>query len=292
MTDTTPAFSGEVMLLDWSETAKGGAKIVLQLDGPDALEPFRTMTLAKRGIAGQRLMAVLVEIGEDEKPIGAGGLAGSGSKIFEEARDEAINKHIIKPSVEEKPFGKEASQLYRNGFFYVPAVLEAIGTDAEFLDWIRAQPCTVTGKRDYHKDEATGIVTERCDPAHVRTVANGAGTGIKPKYCAIPLVHSLHDLETTFGKSALYVAAHDNKRHDEPPEETERLASGWMDKKRNEYVVKWASTTLAKHFGFPSMGFVQPMNLFVWAKAHKVEQYLPTAYRWPDEKYDLSQTWK
>lgn len=270
------------MLLDWSETAKGGAKIVLQLDGPDALEPFRTMTLAKRGIAGQRLIVVMVEVGDEESPISPPTPEDKTPKPSAEwDKDQLADGPRETPPVCDavRPFGKQASELYRNGFFYVPAVLEAIGTDAEFLDWIRAQPCAVTGKRDYHKDEATGIVTERCDPAHVRTVANGAGTGIKPKYCAIPLVHSLHDLETTFGKSALYVAAHDNKRHDEPPEETERLASGWMDKKRNEYVVKWASTTLAEHFKQPSMGFVTPTELRWWAKEHNISQYLPEAYR-------------
>lgn len=63
------AFDGQVQLLDWSETAKGGAKIVLQLDGPEALEPFRSMTLAKRGAAGQRLAAVFVVVDDDEKPV-------------------------------------------------------------------------------------------------------------------------------------------------------------------------------------------------------------------------------
>lgn len=280
MENKEPSFAGEVMLLDWSETAKGGAKIVLQLDGPDALEPFRTMTLAKRGIAGQRLMAVLVEIGEDEKPLdGAGGLAGPGSRIFEEARDEAINKHIIKPSVDEKPFGKEASQLYRNGFFYVPAVLEAIGTDAEFLDWIRAQPCAITGKRDYHKDEATGIVTERCDPAHVRRIANGAGVAEKPPYSAIPLVHAFHDMQTRDGEKVFAPQCDGYDVNVTTRGEAAAMGKEWMEKKRNEYVVKWASTTLAEYFKQPSMGFVTPTELRWWAKEHNISQYLPEAYR-------------
>lgn len=58
----------EVMLLSWSETSSGGAKIVLQLPDPDALEPFKRMTLATKSTAGQRLMAVfaVVEEGEPE----------------------------------------------------------------------------------------------------------------------------------------------------------------------------------------------------------------------------------
>lgn len=280
-----PTFASEVMLAGWKETHTGGAVVSFFLPNPADLDVFRGLTVHKggkggnAGVAGHRFMAVLVEIGDDEKPLnGAGGLVGSGSRIFEEARDEAINKHIIKPSVDEKPFGKEASQLYRNGFFYVPAVLEAIGTDAEFLDWIRTQPCAITGMRDYHKDEATGIVTERCDPAHVRRIANGAGVAEKPPYSAIPLLHALHDEQTKHGEAALYkssmlgVAAFNES-------DAKAFVKEWMDKKRNEYVVKWASATLAKHFRMPSMGFVTPTNLFVWAKAHNVEHYLPEAYR-------------
>jgi hypothetical protein len=58
---------GEVMLLDWSETAKGGAKIVLQLDSPDALEHFRSLTLAKRGQAGQRLACIIKLLPDDDQ---------------------------------------------------------------------------------------------------------------------------------------------------------------------------------------------------------------------------------
>lgn len=63
-----PLIETEVMLLDWSETAKGGAKIVLQLPSPEELAPFKSMTLAKRGVAGQRFMAVFAEVNEQEEP--------------------------------------------------------------------------------------------------------------------------------------------------------------------------------------------------------------------------------
>ena len=74
------AINIEAMLLNWSETANGGAKIVLQLADPGDLEMFKLMTLAKGGRAGQRLGCAFVEIGDDEKPVeprkpGAGPLA-------------------------------------------------------------------------------------------------------------------------------------------------------------------------------------------------------------------------
>jgi hypothetical protein len=79
------------MLLNWSVTANGGAKLVLQLPDEEALEPFKAMTLAKGKHAGQRLAAVFVEIGDDEKPVpqrrpGAGPLAQLAGRWCEDER--------------------------------------------------------------------------------------------------------------------------------------------------------------------------------------------------------------
>lgn len=269
MTDLNPTFSGEVQLAGWRETHKSGAVVSFFLSDPADLEKFRGLTVAKGKTAGQRFACVLVEIGDDED------LATVPNAADMSGVTDIMRGTTTKPV---KPFGAQASELYKSGFFYVPAVLEAIGTDAEFLDWIRAQPCAVTGDHDYHKDEATGTVTERCDPAHVRTVANGAGTAIKPPYCAIPLVHHLHDVETRHGKAALYLAA--NVGYEAMPQHVlEKTASEWMDKLRNKYVVDWASHRLANLFGEISMGYVNPKYVRKWAADNGTEHYLPAAYK-------------
>lgn len=70
MSEAVPiAFKGEVMLAGWSESHTGGAKVTFFLQDSDALEPFRNMTVAKGKIAGQRLMMVLVQVGDDEQPV-------------------------------------------------------------------------------------------------------------------------------------------------------------------------------------------------------------------------------
>lgn len=69
MDDNKIAFQGELMLAGWSETSNGGAKVTFILPDPSELEPFKRMTLAKKGQAGQRFAAVLVEIGDDERPV-------------------------------------------------------------------------------------------------------------------------------------------------------------------------------------------------------------------------------
>jgi len=71
MSDVKPTFTGEVQLASWSESHSGGAKIVLWLNDPAELDAFRALTVRKGNVAGQRFMAVLVEIGDDEQPVEA-----------------------------------------------------------------------------------------------------------------------------------------------------------------------------------------------------------------------------
>ena len=65
----TPLFSGELQLAGWSETHNAGCKVTFWLQSPDDLEAFRTLTIRKGNTAGQRFMAALVEVGDDELPV-------------------------------------------------------------------------------------------------------------------------------------------------------------------------------------------------------------------------------
>ncbi len=65
----TPLFSGEMQLAGWSESHTGGCKVTFWLSSPDELAAFRTLTVRKGNTAGQRFMAALVEIGDDELPV-------------------------------------------------------------------------------------------------------------------------------------------------------------------------------------------------------------------------------
>lgn len=68
MSNVLPAFSGELMLANWRETSSGGATVTFWLADANDLDVFRSMTVRKGNMAGQRFMAVLVEIGDDERP--------------------------------------------------------------------------------------------------------------------------------------------------------------------------------------------------------------------------------
>jgi len=64
-----PSFQGEIMLAGWQESHTAGAKITFWLPDSAALEPFKGMTAKKGNTAGQRFMAVLIEVGDDDQPI-------------------------------------------------------------------------------------------------------------------------------------------------------------------------------------------------------------------------------
>lgn len=70
---TTPiAFQGEMMLAGWTDGHSAGPKIAFYLADKRDLDVFRDMTVKKGNMAGQRFMAVLVELGADEKPVALG----------------------------------------------------------------------------------------------------------------------------------------------------------------------------------------------------------------------------
>lgn len=65
--------------------------------------------------------------------------------------------------------------------------------DRKYLDWLRDQPCIVTGLR--------GTEENAVDPAHVGTL----GKGIKsPDNEALPLCHSLHALAHQRGEISMF----------------------------------------------------------------------------------------
>ena len=147
-------------------------------------------------------------------------------------------------------FGEYAKALRLNGFCRAPEVWRAVGTDAEFLGWLRGHPCHVIGS------SCNGDVVA----AHVRRIANGAGTAIKPEYSAIPLCDHHHKLQHAHGESAVM------------------LKEEW-DKARIEYVEDWCWDTLKAVLGKSTMAAVSPQELLGWAQKHSVDRYLPACYR-------------
>jgi hypothetical protein len=147
-----------------------------------------------------------------------------------------------------RTYGDEAKALRLSSFFRTPEVWIAVGTDAQYLAFLWTLPCAYC-KNNYN-----------VEAAHVRRVANGSGTSIKPVYSAIPLCHAHHEEQHQHGESALGGKA-------------------WFDKKRIEYVQLWAWKRLKDRLGYEHWNELPPELLADWAKQHHVDKYLPECYR-------------
>jgi len=81
--------------------------------------------------------------------------------------------------------------VFQSALFRTPEVWKVMGTDAQFLQWVRTNPCRVCKAR------------APSEAAHVRRVASGAGTGIKPEYAAIALCSKHHKQQHDHGEGHL-----------------------------------------------------------------------------------------
>lgn len=154
-------------------------------------------------------------------------------------------------------YGELARALKLSGFFRTPKVWAAIGSDEDYLDWLKNQKSALSNEYSWI-DEQTG--EGHCVPAHYRRVERGSGTGIKPAYSAIPLTHDEHQLQH-------------NKGHDAIGTEL------WWEKKCIEHVAKWCWETLKLKFMYASWSEVPPETLYNWCQENNLGDYLPMEYR-------------
>lgn len=146
-------------------------------------------------------------------------------------------------------FGDYARELMlHSDWMGNPKVWAQIGTDDDYLEWCRDQKCAHCGK------------APRSEAAHVRRIANGAGTGIKPPFSAIPLCTEDHGAQHQHGESA--IGGKDK-----------------VDKMRLEHVKRWAWETMREIFDVESMREVNPADVLAWAKDRGIERHLPVIYR-------------
>jgi hypothetical protein len=149
-------------------------------------------------------------------------------------------------------YGAQARELKLSGFFRSPDVWGVVGSDADYQIWCRNQACA--------RCQTMGNESNPIIYAHVRRIADGAGTAIKPKYSGIPLHDSEHKEQHQRGEAAFG-------------------GKEWFDKERIDHVQAWAWETVKRQLGAESFRDVAPRRLLEWAIARGVERYLPACYQ-------------
>lgn len=179
-----------------------------------------------------------------------------------------LNLSIKAEENEQEDFGAYAQELYQSGFFRTPDVWRALGTDADYLKWLRSQPCVarnLPSMRGLHcittiergSPEAQELKVEA---AHVRRVANGSGMAIKPTYSAVSLCQVHHHLQHQHGYSGFG-------------------GIEWFERKRIEQVQEWAKEVLRQRVGVESLKFANPLHVLQWAESQQVAHLLPKSFR-------------
>lgn len=235
---------GGARLLGYGESDTSGKWLKFEIpqdpEAPDYLEKFR-------GLKGQCFDLAIepVKTEGEAVPVGA----------------ESIKK-------KKGPYGEYAKALKLSGFFRAPQVWEALGSDKDYLDWVTYQPSCISGEYSEFDENEEG----RCIAAHVRRVRDGAGTGMKPRYSAVPLTFKEHQIQHESGESGCLDAF---LRKHERYFWGEEAARDWFDRQRINYVERWAWETFRKHLLVDSMSEVSPQLMYDWAKANEVENLLP-----------------
>lgn len=193
------------------------------------------------------------------------GIPGSPVALARIMNDVAVEHERPKnDSLEETNYGQEAKALYQSSFFRTPEVWEAIGTDKEYLEWVKHQASAKSGDfsewHDHHGDKF-------CVAAHVRHIEHGSGTGIKPPYSAIPLTSPEHNLSHQKGDGAVG-------------------SREWWDKMRIKYVHAWCWETAKQQIQaenpgkeFTSFGLIPPLYVEGWATRRDILRHLPALYK-------------
>lgn len=135
----------------------------------------------------------------------------------------------------------EREKFGLNDFFSMDSVLKTLGTDKQFMAYIRILPSCLSGTYgEYVNGDGRSIA------AHVRR-AGRSGIGIKPEYYCIPLTDSEHRIQHQHGESKL-------------------APKDWFDVQAEIYRIKWAVYQIMQLLPLTGARRTDMRLIEVWAK--------------------------
>lgn len=205
---------------------------------------------------------------------------GLKGEIFEVTMRQLDNSHkpVRAPELS-KNYGRNANILFRSGFFYNPRVVALIGTDEEFLNFVRQQRCIICGGWTSIYEDGPLAGEGYCDPAHVRRAARGFvdAANNKPAYSAVSMCNTHHRLQHQLGELAAY---NEYCKISKKKETTNNaaIAKRWFEEKAGRMLAEWAHTKFAEDFGYSSLAAVPPKKIVEWCTKMGVLSCLPSGF--------------
>jgi len=190
-----------------------------------------------------------------------------------------------RPTKEKGDHGKYASQLIQSQIMIHPTFWSVVGTEEKYLDWLRGNPCMLTG--GWVESESGD---KRVEAAHVRDIKYGAGIAKKPEYFAIPLHPKIHAEQHEKGIYNMW------KKAGRPtPSQVQYPITNQADHIRQwlvistlEYIKKWIQFELKEYFGVSSMSFISPDNFEQYVTDKCAPEVVQQILKLSKTKRDLS----
>lgn len=202
-------------------------------------------------------VARLVEEQTDQQRYDSVTTTGSGRQVDAEDVEGPPPDRVEKDPV----VGTILSHFYRTGFFQSPKVLNALGSDTEFLQWLRLEVCWHCGKQDSSGSDDGGPQVFFVQAAHVRRINKGAGTSVKPAFSAIPLCSTCHGIQHAVGESGL-------------------APSEWWESNAAKAREEWGHMKLREAFATDSISAnVGADELWAWLRTNDLLNYVPAKVR-------------
>lgn len=178
------------------------------------------------------------------------------------------------------PYAARAERLRCSGFLQRDDVLAALGTDAQYNDWVSRQRSVVSGGYNEVDEKGDG----RCVACHVRR-ASMAGTGFKPLHGCVPMTNDEHMMQHNEGEIGAYMLwAHAHGMgYPVTPAET---AKAWFDAQLAATRRRWAELQLCEVLHAPVLSHVCPDELQRWARKHELAAALRRALAGGDDGTD------
>lgn len=192
----------------------------------------------------------------------------------ETGQQEQRRQTIAKEEPSEPSYGHLAKVLRQSGILTHLDVVTRLGSDNEYQAWCRSCRCAVTGEFDWDAEKGEA----RCEYAHVRR-ADQSGTGIKPLYSGLPLMHSVHHLQHMQGELAVL-----RRFPPSTPIKDEIAAHAWFNRKAQDSLHRWAWERLKENLGAESMRLVSPGQLTYWFESQGIGHLCPLDIRQAADK--------
>jgi len=129
----TPTFSGECQIVAWADSNARGPTVTFRLQSSEELEAFRGVTLAKKGMAGDRFALVCVRIQDDETMEGdeTNGLPTPGTLTFEDSPPDIVEQLLPSPG-EGKVWMPNGDGTFRVAEIGAPEIREISASKSRF----------------------------------------------------------------------------------------------------------------------------------------------------------------